>query len=265
MMIIGPVSGIRLHDILVKSTFAAPMSFFETVDSSVILNRFSQDMTLIDMMLPLSSFGFVVSAASCLMSLILVCIGSDWVAITIPGVIVGLYFIQRYYLRTSRQIRLLDLEHKSPLYQLFTETIEGLETIRCFGWQDYFNQDQLRRLNISQKPYYTLYMIQRWLNLVLDLVVCCIAVLLVGLALCVPSSSNAGALGVALSSVLSFNTSLKMLIMTWTAAETSLGSVARTRSYEMSTPSEDQEEDLDPGKEWPSGKVEFQNMSLAYE
>jgi ATP-binding cassette subfamily C (CFTR/MRP) protein 1 len=265
MMVIGVKSGLRLHGVLVKTTFAAPMSFFERIDSSVILNRFSQDMSLVDMMLPASSFEFILNVVSCLMSLILVCIGSYWVAIIIPVAVIGLYFVQRYYLRTSRQIRLLDLEHKSPIYKLFTETNEGLETIRCYGWQEYCNRNLLRRLNISQRPYYTLYMIQRWLNLVLDLVVCAIAVPLVAFALCIPDSSSTGSLGVALTSVLAFNTSLKFLIMMWTQAETSLGAVARTRSYEKDTPSEDQDDDLDPGTNWPTGRVEFRNVSHSYE
>jgi ATP-binding cassette subfamily C (CFTR/MRP) protein 1 len=60
-MVIGPKSGIRLHDILVKSAFSAPMSYFESMDTSILLNRFSQDMTLIDMQLPLSTFGCIIS------------------------------------------------------------------------------------------------------------------------------------------------------------------------------------------------------------
>ena len=32
------------------------MSFFEKTDTSVMLNRFSQDMTLLDLQLPLSTF-----------------------------------------------------------------------------------------------------------------------------------------------------------------------------------------------------------------
>jgi ATP-binding cassette subfamily C (CFTR/MRP) protein 1 len=200
----------------------------------------------------------------CIMSGILICIGSDYIAISIPGTVLVLYFMQKFYLRTSRQMRLLDLEYKSPLYQQFTETLEGLETIRGFGWQDHFNQAQLERLDVSQRPFYLLYMIQRWLNLGLDMLVCSLAILLVGLALCVPSSSSGEAIGVALSSVLSFNTSLKMLIMSWTGAETSLGSVARTQTFEKFTPSEDDDADFDPGNEWPKGRVTVENMSLKY-
>lgn len=50
----GPQSAKALHQVLVKATIRAPMSFFETVDSSVLLNRFSQDMTLVDFALPIS-------------------------------------------------------------------------------------------------------------------------------------------------------------------------------------------------------------------
>jgi ATP-binding cassette subfamily C (CFTR/MRP) protein 1 len=200
----------------------------------------------------------------CLMNTILICLGSSYIAATIPGTLIALYLIQKYYLRTSRQMRLLDLEYRSPMYQQFTETLEGLETIRAFGWQDFCDREETNRLNTSQKPYYILYMIQRWLNLVLDSLVASLAVLLVALALCLPNTSSGGAIGVALSSVLSFNTSLKGLIMSWTQLETSIGSVARTQSFEKSTPSENQAESLDPGTDWPRGQVNVSNLTVSY-
>lgn len=40
---------------------------------------------------------------------------SPYIAISYPFLVVLLYFVQRFYLRTSRQLRLLDLEAKSPL------------------------------------------------------------------------------------------------------------------------------------------------------
>lgn len=79
--------------------------------------------------------------------------------------------LQKYYLRTSRQMRLLDLEAKSPLYSHFIESLQGLGTIRAFGWAEEFNKKNLQILNISQKPYYLLFCIQKWLALILDLLV----------------------------------------------------------------------------------------------
>lgn len=56
MIILAPKGALALHDVLVRSTMRAPMSFFEKTDTSVMLNRFSQDMTLLDVQLPLSAF-----------------------------------------------------------------------------------------------------------------------------------------------------------------------------------------------------------------
>jgi ATP-binding cassette, subfamily C (CFTR/MRP), member 1 len=54
LILIGPKSAIRLHEVLVKTTFNAPMSFFEYTDTSVLINRFSQDMSLVELPLPIA-------------------------------------------------------------------------------------------------------------------------------------------------------------------------------------------------------------------
>lgn len=201
----------------------------------------------------------------CLMSIALIAIGSNYMAATIPLTIFALYWIQRFYLRTSRQIRLLDLESKSPLYKHFTETIEGLSTIRAFGWQKPFDEAAMRHLDYSQRPYYLLFCIQRWLALVLDFLVALLAVTLITLALRMPTQSSPGSLGVALTSVLLFNASSQGLITTWTEAETSLGSVARTKSFDEETPTENDPGDaMEPGLEWPRGDVKVTDLKVVY-
>jgi ATP-binding cassette subfamily C (CFTR/MRP) protein 1 len=199
------------------------------------------------------------------MSVILISLGSTYMASTIPLAVFALYWIQKFYLRTSRQIRLLDLETKTPLYQHFTETLEGIATIRAFGWQQPFDQIALSRLDNSQRPYFLLYCIQRWLSLVLGLLVGAIAVILVALALCIPNKSSGGSLGVALTSILAFNMALTMLISSWTNAETSLGSVARTEAFEKNTPAEKEpDEPVQPGPDWPDGAVEVSGLGFTY-
>lgn len=122
--------------------------------------------------------------------------------------------LQKLYLRTSRQIRLLDLEAKSPLYSNIMETFEGLHTIRAFGWQQAFLKKNWVLLDSSQQPFYLLYCIQRWLNLVLDLLVAAMAVVLMTMAIELSSLSSGGGLGAALVTVLTFNKKLAQLIDT---------------------------------------------------
>jgi ATP-binding cassette, subfamily C (CFTR/MRP), member 1 len=122
--------------------------------------------------------------------------------ITIPFLILAVILLQHVYLRTSRQLRLLDLEGRSPLYTHFMETVSGLSTIQAFHWQDRFQGENIRLLDASQRPYYLLYCIQRWLVLVLDLIVAAEAIVLVGLAVTLRSEMSVGLVGVSLNNIL---------------------------------------------------------------
>jgi hypothetical protein len=60
MLIVAPTSAIKLHQTLVRATLRAPISLFESVDSSILINRFSQDMNLVDFALPAAIFMLVI-------------------------------------------------------------------------------------------------------------------------------------------------------------------------------------------------------------
>lgn len=173
-----------------------------------------------------------------------------------------IYWIQKFYLRTSRQLRHLDLETKSPLYTQFTETLSGLVTIRAFNWQKDMQEEHQKMLQTSQHPYYFLFVIQRWLILVLDLFVAGIAALLAILSVFV---HGIGPVGVSLISLVTFNQQLAELINFWTLMETSIGAVTRIRSFQR-VPSEGLPgEDHIPPPNWPSkGHLVLQNVCASY-
>lgn len=123
-------------------------------------------------------------------------------ASTIPFLIVAVYALQHVYLRTSRQLRLLDLETRSPLYSHFLETLDGLATIRAFAWEADSRRRSLKLLDVSQRPYYLLLCVQGWLNLVLDLIVAAEAVLVVGLSVGLRTYTSPGLLGISLNNIL---------------------------------------------------------------
>lgn len=188
-------------------------------------------------------------------------------ALTIPFLFLSLYFLQKLYLRTSRQIRFLDLEAKSPLYTHFVETLDGLIHIRAFRWQDSFLARHHERLDASQRPYYLMFCIQRWLNLALGFLVGAMAVVVIALAIAIRSATGSGQLGVALNSVLALDSNFQYLMQWWTTLETSLGAIARTRDFERDTPCEDkpEQETATPAADWASsGQIELEDVSATY-
>ncbi|KAH0284042.1 putative ABC transporter, partial [Aureobasidium sp. EXF-3399] len=263
---IMPKSAAELHWKLLRTVFDAPLAFLTAVDSGVTLNRFSQDMSLVDLALPIALSTFVMTCFACVAKICLIATGSSYMAISIPFTLCTVAIIQHIYLKTTRQLRHLDLENKSPLFSHLTEAVEGLATIRAFGWQSEAITKNDEHLDYSQRPYYMLFCVQRWLGLVLDLIVAALAVLVVTLAVKLRSDTRTGLLGVALNNVLSFNQALSAMVTAWTSLETSLGAIARVKSFASTTPSENSPDcHLAPPSSWPSqGVIQIQNISVRY-
>jgi ATP-binding cassette subfamily C (CFTR/MRP) protein 1 len=107
--------GAKLHHEALKMVINAPLRFFATTDVGVVTNLFSQDMTLIDGQLPMALVNLALYSFSCVAMAAVIATSSPYLAISYPFLLALLYGIQKFYLRTSRQMRLLDLEAKSPL------------------------------------------------------------------------------------------------------------------------------------------------------
>ena len=263
-----PQSGESFHWKLLKTVSAAPMSFFSTTDTGITLNRFSQDLQLIDMDLPVAALNFFTAFVLCLAQVILIGVSSVYAAISFPIWFVALYFIQKVYLRTSRQLRFLDLEAKSPLYTQFSETIAGLITVRAFGWSAKNEAKNRVLLDQSQQPFYLLYSVQRWLQLVLDLVVTAIAVLLIILVVELRGRISGAFVGVALLNIILFSQNLKLVLQFWTMLETHIGAIARIKNFAITTPTESlsREEAPEPPNLWPAhGSINFHEVYASYD
>ena len=258
-------SGIQFHWTVLKTVLSAPMAFFNKTDVGITINRFSQDMQLIDAELPLNSCNLVVSLFVSVGQLIVTATVSPYIVIAFLPLIWVMYLTKNIYLRTSRQLRLMSLEAKSPLYSHFLETLSGLATIRAFGWSEANRELSDQLLDASQQPAYLLTMIQRWLNLVLDFVVAVLGVIVVFLA--VKLQADSGFTGVALINLMSLNGMLKNTIMTWTTVETSIGAVSRVKNFSETTRSENlPREVIIPPREWPQkGIIEIQGVSASYD
>ncbi len=223
-----------------------------------------------------------------------------YVALSLPPCAAIVYVVQKMYLRTSRQLRYLELESRSAVYSSLLDTVrpflsfpsagpclrcnlvtiaklliqaldlsqdQGLSTIRAFGWQDEAADENMAQLDASQRPFYLRLCLQRWLNVVVDSMVAVVAVAVVLLAVGLRETTGAE-MGVALNLILVANTTLLRLVQAWTNVEISLGAVARLREAAEDTPREDlPKEVLEPDESWPSagGDIEFVGVTAAYE
>ncbi|KGO49054.1 ABC transporter, integral membrane type 1 [Penicillium expansum] len=257
-------AGASLHQDALRTLIQAPLSFFTNTDTGVVTNLFSQDLNLIDTELPNATMNTIFSVFQALGQAAVMLTSSVYLAISYPFLVALLWILQMFYLRTSRQLRLLDLEAKSPLYTHFLDTVKGITTLRAFGFIPDDVDKNTRLIDASQRPAYLLLMIQQWLTLVLDLVVMVLAVVMTTLAVRLHSSS--GFAGASLFSLMSFGESISGIVVFYTKLETSIGAIARLKLFNENVKPEDrEEEDIVPPIQWPhNGVVELKGVSASY-
>ncbi|GAB1311376.1 Multidrug resistance protein MDR [Madurella fahalii] len=263
---LGPRVARTLHTRLLNTVLNAPMSLFYTTDKGSITNRFSQDLQLIDMELPVSLIETAMILLIMVARTLLMAVTSTYLGIALPFCFLAVYLLQAFYLRTSRTLRLLDIEAKSPLFTHFLETLSGVVTIRAYGWKDEYTGRNIDQINMSQKPFYAFLSVQRWLGLVLDLVVAGIAVILAVICVEARGQVNKELIGLALVNIVGFGGGLKELITYWTQLETSVGAVSRVRSFVTNVESEHRpSETASVPPDWPArGGIEYDDVTASY-
>ncbi|KAB5582239.1 putative ABC transporter [Coniochaeta sp. 2T2.1] len=264
---VAPQSGMRLHQRLLDIVTGASLFYFSGTENGSILNRFSQDVQLIDKQLPVALNTVAVQTFKLLMQAVLLFIAQKYLALSLPECMIVLYVVQRVYLRTSRQLRFLELESRAAVFSNFLESVEGLETIRTFGWSRAIVQENVDRVEDAQRPEYLLLSLQRWLNIVLDLIAAALATGVIVIAVVLRGQVSGAQIGVALNIMLVVNSTLLKLVQSWTTIEISLGAVARLKTLESSVPPEEDKakEDYEPTCYWPSqGRIVFKSVTAAY-
>lgn len=189
------------------------------------------------------------------------------VAVVVPVIVVFFYGMQRFYLRTSRQLRIMDIELKAPISTKLVEMATGIVSIRAFGWTQRMLDQGLSVLDDSQRPCYLLGSVQCWLNFTVEMLMLFIALLFIVVTTVLRQHTGAVNMGVGLSSLLAINSGAKLLITFWVTLENSLGAIGRINRFTKVTELEETVEDksADWGDSWPrAGAVEARGVTASY-
>jgi ATP-binding cassette subfamily C (CFTR/MRP) protein 1 len=151
---------------------------------------------------------------------------------------------------------------------LFLDSIQGITTIQSFGWVSAYVEKSYALLDASQKPYYLLFCVQRWLILVVALIATGMELVVIGVAISLKTQVSPGLVGLAVVHVTTLARSLSDLVMQWTEMETSLGAVSRIYRFTKEAPREAERGrgSVALPENWPlSGRITFENVSATYE
>ncbi|KAK6460723.1 hypothetical protein DFJ63DRAFT_320856 [Scheffersomyces coipomensis] len=259
----------HFHDTMAQRVLRSPMSFFETTPVGRILNRFSDDINVIDgqiMWAFLLLFEFLFNA----IGLLGVIIYNLPIMALLIAILVFFYNnVRSYFIPSSRELRRLSSANKSPVFSHLQESVTGVETIRAYSQVDRFIYRNKTNINNLIATTYNNLCCNRWLSMRLQSISALIvyaSTLMILSTLGTANELNSALVGFVMLNALSVTGVLNAIIRMWADIETKSVSMERVVEYcnlKSEAPTEIPE--TKPEESWPTkGAVSFKNYSTRY-
>ncbi|KFV70861.1 ATP-binding cassette sub-family C member 8, partial [Dryobates pubescens] len=257
----------KLHSSLLNKIILAPMRFFETTPLGSILNRFSADCNTIDQHIPATLECLSRSTLLCVSALAVISYVTPMFLIALVPLAIMCYFIQKYFRVASRDLQQLDDSTQLPLLSHFSETVEGLTTIRAFRYEAKFRQKLLEYTDSNNIASLFLTAANRWLEEYIGACVVLIAAV-TSITSCLYSNLSSGLVGLGLTYALMVSNYLNWMVRNLADMEIQLGAVKRINGL-LKTEAENYEGLLSSSQipqNWPDrGEIQIQNLSVRYD
>jgi len=255
------------HAGMLGALIRAPMAFFDTTPVGRILNRFSKDTYTIDEVLMQTMYSYMTTLMAVLFTVGVIGYVTPYflLAMIPPGFLY--YFTQRYYVASSRELQRLDSVSRSPIFSHFSETLDGVSTIRAFRRQLAFVADNERKLDHNLMAYFISTSANRWLAIRLEFVGTCIVTLAALFAVLGRGAISAGLGGLSITYALSITQTLNWMVRMTSECETNVVAVERVQEYitEVDPEAASIVENNRPSSNWPhAGRISLKGVSLRY-
>ncbi|XP_059361139.1 ATP-binding cassette sub-family C member 9-like isoform X1 [Carassius carassius] len=263
---LGVAAATNLHHNLLNKIIHAPIRFFDVTPLGQILNRFSADTNIIDQHIPQTLESLTRSILLCLSAIGVIAFVTPAFLIALVPLMVAFYFIQKYFRVASKDLQDLDDSTQLPLLCHFSETAEGLTTIRAFRHEARFKQRMLELTDTNNTAYLFLSAANRWLEVRTDYLGA--VIVLTAAVAAIWTSSQSGLVGLGLTYALTVTNYLNWVVRNLADLEVQMAAVKKVNSF-LSTESENYEGSMNVSQvpeDWPQhGEIKIQDLCVRYD
>ncbi|NWH42938.1 ABCC9 protein, partial [Fregata magnificens] len=225
----GLTAAKNLHHNLLNKIILGPIRFFDMTPLGLILNRFSADTNIIDQHIPPTLESLTRSTLLCLSAIGMISYATPWFLVALVPLGIAFYFIQKYFRVASKDLQELDDSTQLPLLCHFSETAEGLTTIRAFRHEARFKQRMLELTDTNNIAYLFLSAANRWLEVRTDYLGACIV--LTAAVTSITEGPNSGFVGLGLLYALTITNYLNWVVRNLADLEVQMGAVKKVHSF----------------------------------
>ncbi|XP_053167408.1 ATP-binding cassette sub-family C member 2-like isoform X2 [Hemicordylus capensis] len=254
-----------LHHQMLENVLHLPLQYFETNPVGQIINRFTKDMFIVDIRFHYYLRTWLNCTLDGVGTILVVVFASPlFILVVVP---LGYFYftIQRYYIASSRQIRRLNGTSHTPIISHFSETLLGVSTVRAFGHQERFINQNKDVISENLVCFYNNVISNRWLAVRLEFLGNLMVFFAALLAVFAGKKVDSATVGLSISYALNITQSLNFWVRKACEIETNGISIERVCEYA----------DIDkeapwilskrPPVGWPTeGVIQFVNYQVRY-
>jgi ABC-type multidrug transport system fused ATPase/permease subunit len=160
----------KIHAELLTAILYSPLRFFEITPIGRVLNRFSKDIGQIDNDVLGAIDFFIMKVVQGVTIIVIIATIEPLFLVIMPFIAYVYIQVAQLYLLTSRELKRIEANSRSPIYAQFSETLAGVSTLRAYGAEKRFEKLNEQKMNENHQPFFFIWGANRWLSVRTDII-----------------------------------------------------------------------------------------------
>ncbi len=252
----------KLFENLTYAVLRAPLRWLDTTPVGRTLNRFTADFDAIDSKLG-NDIGFLLYHILELAGIIIAGLFVSPIMLLFALLLLLLCgWVTGWYLSGAREVKRLESNAKSPIFEQFGSALAGIGTIRAFDKTDIYIERMFAKIDTHARAQWFLWLCQRWLALRTNAIGAVFSILVA--AVIAFYDIEASLAGFALSFALQYSDAILWTTRCYANCEINFNAVERVAEY-ASLSIENQSASFKVPAAWPTeGRLQVSNLVVGY-
>lgn len=161
-------SSTNLHNAMVDRVLRANILFFDSNPIGRVVTRFSKDLVVFDLIMPILVIIIVQGFFRTGTVVIIISVVNPWMLVLVAFCAVMMYFTMKKGSRVMIEAQRRDAESRGPVHGTFAMVVNGMVSLRASDKIKFFRQDFINNLEYGTNATFSYVIANRWIGIRLD-------------------------------------------------------------------------------------------------
>ncbi|UKZ95219.1 uncharacterized protein TrAFT101_010069 [Trichoderma asperellum] len=258
-----------IHSTIVDNILSAPIAYFSRQPVGRILNRFTHDVTSMDVLIMNAIDGLIAAGSALIAAIALVAAAAPITLLAaIPSVMVASWYQLQFAVASREVQRSASILH-SPVLSIVSEALRGMSSIRAFRAGGFMSNKHDRALDTYMSAVICRKSLDTWVTFRAELSTVLLLLVTAMLVVYTDENSSVGLsgtqAGLALSNATAISRSIYLFTWAITQLQIEMNSIERLKTYYEGIPREaNHSNDAAPKPPADFDSIQYRNVSVIY-